>query len=99
MSGMAAQGANEADGPLSASCELDGPGFAAVAHVPEHPLVPAGGDEVARHRRALARLELERDGVGAVERALDDAAELGGGVGADPARVERVGRAAPLQRL
>ena len=35
----------------------DGPGFLAVAHVPEHPLVTARGAEVAVHPVALARSE------------------------------------------
>ena len=35
----------------------DGPGFLAVAHVPEHPLVTARGAEVAVHPVTLGRSE------------------------------------------
>src|SRR3989442_7282422 len=42
------------------SIASDGPGFAAPAHVPEHPLVPAGGAEVTAHQPALAPTQRRR---------------------------------------
>src|SRR2546426_3789276 len=42
------------------SIALHGPRFLAPAHVPEHPLVTAGGDEVAAHGEADARAQARR---------------------------------------
>src|SRR6266850_8365099 len=64
---------------------LHGPGFAAPAHVPEHPLVAAGGDEVAAHEPALARAQSRGQLIEAGDDEADEPAELLGGVGADPA--------------
>src|SRR6185437_362219 len=77
----------------------DGPGLAAPAHVPEHPLVAAGGHEVAPHRVSLFLAEPGREGVGAGEHRAHHRAELLGGVRADPARVEGIARAGALEGL
>src|ERR1700730_3902625 len=79
--------------PQGGEGELDGPGLAAPAHVPEHPLVAAGGHEVAVHGRALVRPERAGEGVGAGEHRAHHRAELLGGGGADPAGGERIARA------
>src|SRR6266849_3067270 len=78
---------------------LHGPGFAAPAHVPEHPLVAAGGDEVAPHDGLGFLSEVGGHRVGALEHRAHDRAEFLGGVGADPAGVERIRRAGALEGL
>src|SRR5712692_1676520 len=78
---------------------LHGPRFLAPAHIPKHPLVAAGGDEVAAHELALARAQSPRHLIEAGDDEADEPAELLGSVGADPSRVERVLRARALEGL
>src|SRR3990170_8870153 len=74
----------------------DGPGLPPVAHLPEHPLVAARRDEVAPHRLALSGRARRGGGLGRVEDAAHDVAELRRGVRGDPAGVEGVGRTRAL---
>src|SRR5262245_5221710 len=75
------------------------PGLASQAHVPEHPLVAARGDEVAAHRFALGGRQALRHLVRRRQHVADDRPELLGRVRADPALVERVGGARALELL
>src|SRR5579875_2247675 len=85
----------EADGDAAGS---DGPARHAVAHVPEHPLVAAGGAEVASYPVAFGGRQAGSELVGVGEDLPDRRAELLAAVGVDPALVPRVGRA-PAAKL
>src|SRR5580658_1859783 len=60
---------------------LHRPGFLAVAHVPEHPLVAAGRAEVPVHQRALGRGQAGAQGVGHGQHLADRVTELLAAVG------------------
>src|SRR5215470_11161044 len=77
----------------------DGPGFLAVAHVPEHPLVAARVSEVAVYPGPFGRSETGTHLVGHVDHGLHHRAELLAPVRVDPLPVARVGRAAAQQLL
>src|SRR5579875_755952 len=72
----------EADGDAAGS---DGPARHAVAHVPEHPLVAAGGAEVASYPVAFGGRQAGSELVGVGEDLPDRRAELLAAVGVDPA--------------
>src|SRR2546423_1490860 len=62
----------------------DRPPLLAVAHVPEHPLVPAGGAEVLVHQGPLGRPEPGPERVGDGQHLAHRVAELLAPVGVDP---------------
>ncbi len=82
-----------------ATSGLHRPGLLTVAHVPEHPLVPAGQAEVAPHPLALGGGETGAELVGDRDDVTDLGIELVATIGVDPALVARVGRAAAEQVL
>src|SRR5690349_9652326 len=81
-------------GPAPPARRSDGPGFLAVAHVPEHPLVAARVAEVAVYQVSFGRAETGTHLVGHADHGPHHVAELVAPVRADPALVARVRRAA-----
>src|SRR5262249_61267945 len=77
----------------------DRPGFHAVGHVPEHPLVPAGGAELAAHALLLGRGLLGTKLVDDRDDFADLSVELFAAVSVDPPLVPRVRRTAAEQEL
>src|SRR6185503_4380981 len=75
----------------------DGPGLAAPAHVPEHPLVAAGGHEVAPHRVSLFLAEPRGCRCRRAPRAPPRRTPRRRT--SDPARVEGIARAGALEGL
>ena len=70
-----------------------------VGGVPEHPLVARGRGEVLAHQRQLGAATPRPDPVGSVQHRVDDGLELLAAVHRDPARVQRIRRAAGQQLL
>jgi methylmalonyl-CoA/ethylmalonyl-CoA epimerase len=68
----------------------DRPGLHAVAHVPEHPLIPAGDAEVPVHSLALSRLQARAELVGDRQHLPHHVAEVLAPVQVDPPLVARV---------
>src|SRR5215469_10620454 len=72
---------------------LDRPGFHAVPHVPEHPLVSTSGAEVTANQRPFALRKGCSHRVGFGDHVPYDLAELLAAIGADPPLIPRIGRA------
>src|SRR5207302_1365866 len=79
--------------------DLHWPRFAAITHVPEHPLVAAGRDEGSAHRVALIWREPRRGLVGSLDHTANHDREFLRRVRLDPFLIERVGRAFAFQLL
>src|SRR5262249_13265777 len=77
--------------------ELYRPGLPPVPHLPEHPLISAGHDEVPSHRVERGRRKPARRLVRDVQYCADKTPELLRSVRPDPAGVERVRRAGPFE--
>jgi hypothetical protein len=75
------------------------PALAAMAHIPEHPLVTTRRLEMAAHRGALGIPDTRGDLVGRIEHRAHDAAELFGAIGADPTGVQKIRRTPRVNSL
>src|SRR5205823_4184632 len=92
----------DADSPASACRKLlewsDRPAFLPVAHLPKHPLIAGGGQEVPSHPLTIARSQIGADPIGERQHLGDDGAELFAAVAVDPTLIDRIRRTLLQQR-
>ena len=70
--------------------ELDRPVFAAVGHVPKHPLIAAGSDEASPHRVSFTILELSGRRIAGIQYSAHHAGKFLGCISPNPALEERL---------